>query len=133
MLSLFPELLFLAPIAVALLRVITGIYVCLIGWNLFVARRTTARETFPLIGHPPAWVLAIATTGFALCGIVLVIGAWTQAVALLAALGCLKLAILSRTHPSLSYLSRNTYLLLGLIALSLVFMGSGALAVDLPL
>lgn len=133
MLTLFPQLLFLTPLAVALLRVVLGIFVFLIAWQTATRRMEMAQVRLPLIGRAPAWLIWIAACGFAVVGGLLIIGAWTQIAALLAALGSLKLAILSRIYPPYATLSTSTYLLLFVISIALVVTGAGIFAFDLPL
>lgn len=133
MLAIFPQLLFLTPLAIALLRVVAGIFVFLIAWQTATRRTEMSVVHLPIIGCAPAWLIWVAACGFAVVGGLLIIGAWTQVAALLAALGSLKLAILSRIYPPYATLSTSTYILLFVISLALTVTGAGIFAFDLPL
>lgn len=133
MLSLFPQLLFLTPAAIALLRVVTGAYVLYVAWHISERRSALSHEKYPIIGKAPEWLIVPAAFLYAIVGGLLVVGAWTQIAALGAALGMLKLSILSRSHPSLTVLPVSTYLVLLAVSLALVCTGAGAFAFDLPL
>ena len=133
MLSIFPQLLFLTPLAIALLRVVAGVYIVTIAWATLGRRRTMSQTSLPLVGHAPEWLIVFASVIFGAVGTLLIAGAWTQAAALVAALGSLKLAIISRLYPSFASISTNTCVLLFFICLALIFTGAGAFAFDLPL
>lgn len=133
MLSIFPQLLFLTPLAIALLRITAGVFAIVIAWQCAEKRHLMAQVRLPLIGRAPEWVIWVACMAYAIIGGLLVVGAWTQVAALLATLAALKLAIISRILPQFSALHTTTYILLSIVSLALVFMGAGALALDLPL
>lgn len=133
MLSLLPQLFAFKLFAITLLRIVAGCYVLFIAWQTADRRAEISRARVPLLGHAPQWLVWLAAMIYAIVGGLLVIGAWTQIAAIVAAAGALKLAILSRrTHPW-SPLSGHAYALLFVITLSLVFLGPGILAFDLPL
>lgn len=133
MLSLFPQLLFLTPAAIALLRVVLGIYALVIAWHTSAHRHEMTRPKLPLIGHPPEWLVLVGACIYGVIGGLLVLGAWTQLVALFAALGALKLAIFTKWHPEFTTMPRSTYILLIVLGLALTCTGAGAFAFDLPL
>lgn len=133
MLSLFPQLLFLAPLAVAILRIVVALFFLYMAYDALSRSTIIQKERFPLIGHLPTGLIWIGGSVLAGIAALLLIGAWTQACALLAALGAFKHAFYARTHPAAFPFSPSTYFLLGVIALALIFMGPGAFAFDLPL
>lgn len=135
LLSSFPQLLFLSPLAIALLRIVAALFVLYVSWEIAKRRNALSHEKYPLIGRAPEWMMLPAAMAYAVAGGLLLIGAWTQIAALVAAAGMLKLSLLSRmrAHPALAILPESTYLLLLAVCLALVVTGAGALAFDLPL
>lgn len=133
MLSLLPQLFAFKLFAIALLRLVAGCYVLYIAWQTADHRAEISHTRMPLIGRAPQWLVWIAAMIYAIAGGLLIIGAWTQIAALVAAAGALKLAIFSRQKHAWSPLTGHAYILLFVIALSLVFLGPGVLAFDLPL
>jgi len=113
MLSVFPEILFLSPLAPFLIRLALG------GVFVFAA--------WAHVQHPDiaSRVLSILEFGIA---IPLVVGAWTQPAALL---GSIVIAVWLFQPRRVYHLS--TILLALVMALSLIVTGAGALAFDLPL
>ncbi len=133
MLSIFPQFLFLTPVAIALLRVTLGICILIIARHTFETRHAWTRPKFPLVGHAPEWLVLVAAVVYGLVGFLLIVGAYSQVAALIALIGSVKLLVLSRWYPELRCFPESTTLLLGIIALSLVATGAGAYAFDLPL
>jgi hypothetical protein len=132
-LSVFPGLLFLTPLAIALLRVVLGLFVLAIAWQVSDNRHALTNPKFPLIGHAPEWLILIAGSAYGVVGGLLLVGAYTQIAAFVAVLGSIKLLVLSRWYPELRLFPQSTYALLLTIALALVATGAGAFAFDLPL
>lgn len=114
MLSLFPELLFLAPFAAFVIRVVAGITLGLLAYRHVFVPKNDLR------------VLGIFEGVIA---VLLVAGAYTQAAALV---GAIALAI-TLIIPSYRALPRSTLTLLLVMCLSLVITGAGPFAFDLPL
>jgi uncharacterized membrane protein YphA (DoxX/SURF4 family) len=114
MLSLFPQLLFLAPLASTLIRVALAILLIYEGLRL-VSGSDIGRRMFSVV-H------------FAL-GVALFVGAWTQLAALCAA------ALWAATYFVRSWTSypRSTIALAVVMSVALVVSGAGAFAFDLPL
>ena len=133
MLSLFPQLLFLAPAGTALLRVAAGLAFVYMAYYLWNNASAVAQERLPVIGTCPPWIASIGSSLMAIVGLLLVFGAWTQAAALLGAIVALKGAFLAKRYPSLFALPRSTNVLLFVICLSLMVTGAGSFAFDLPL
>ncbi|HEY4526944.1 MAG TPA: DoxX family membrane protein [Candidatus Paceibacterota bacterium] len=133
MFSLFPQILFLGPAGIGLLRIVGGIYLIYIGYSLWSERGAVAQERFPIIGHIPEWLSMIAAALQTALGILLIVGAWTQLAALLASIVALKCIVYARRYKKIIPLDRAASILLLAIFLALVVMGPGALAFDLPL
>lgn len=114
MLSLFPELLFLSPFAPLVIRAALGAFLLAEGWSQTARHDVYAR----IVGWCEILIAAA-----------LLAGAWTQAVALLAALAL----ALSLALPRLRAFPKSTIALALAMALTLVVTGPGAFAFDLPL
>lgn len=114
MLSLFPELLFLAPVAVAILRLTLAGYIGYAAWRHVAESGAVIR------------ILAIVEAAVAAA---LIAGFRVQAAAILAAL----LVAGMMAAPHLRRYPMSALVLLLLLSLSLVVMGAGAFAFDLPL
>ncbi len=133
MLSLFPQLLFLAPAGVALLRISAGlmfIYWAHVYWR---DNQRMATERFPIIGSAPSSLIIVGALISAVLGVLLLLGIWTQVVALLGMLGALKNIIWSKRYPGVFPFSRDASFLLFVVCASLVVSGAGAFAFDFPL
>ena len=114
MLSLFPEILFLAPIATFLLRVALSLIFAYSAWTRVPSERTS---------------LKVFGAVDALLAVMLIVGFYTQLAALIAALCLIYWLIKSDMSP----FPRSTSALALVIAVSLIVMGSGPFAFDLPL
>ena len=114
MLSVFPEILFLAPLAPFLIRLaVGGVFVFAAGAHM-----------------KDAAILARAVSVIEIViAILLIAGAWIQ----LAALGAVAIAIVHVFVPSLRTASLGVTLLALVMSISLVVTGAGAFAFDLPL
>jgi uncharacterized membrane protein YphA (DoxX/SURF4 family) len=124
---------FLSLFAYFLLRVITGFILLSLSQKHFKARRNAA-YTFPLPLIPfPAWQLTILAALEAVAGILFIVGAYTQYVALGAMAYCLFCIIKYRKIALPHFPPRIFFVLLFGVALSLFITGAGALAVDLPI
>jgi hypothetical protein len=113
MLSLFPELLFLAPLGALIVRLSLAFLLALSAWK-HVGDTGSVR----VLGMAEAAVAAL-----------LVGGAWTQP----ASLGALFVIATWLSFPRMSEYSRSTALLALAISISLILTGPGAFAFDLPL
>ena len=114
MLSLFPEVLFLAPLSATLIRIALSCVFAYTAWHRISDSSTTLR----IFGVIDA-IIAIA----------LLIGMYTQLAALVGAL-CTALWLFT---PSWRPLPVSAVALALVMCLSLIVTGSGPLAFDLPL
>ena len=133
MLSLFPGILFLAPLGTALLRVVAGLYFIYAAYGMMAAKDELRSGRFPLVGHPAEWMVLGGALGTFVIGVLLVVGLWTQVAAILGALGALKFAAYVRWYEPALPLSSATGILLFVICLTLIVSGPGLFAFDLPL
>ena len=132
MLSLFPQILFLEPVGITLLRVTAGaIFLYLAYWH---SQRTSelSRVPFIIIGKG-AWIVYGAILFEGAVGATLLIGYLTQLAALLGALMALKYLIWRGRYPQFFPLDRAASFMLLAICLSLMVTGAGSYAFDLPL
>lgn len=111
MLSLLPEMMFLAPFSAFLIRIALASTLTYAAWNHFSGTSN---------GLATAEILA---------SVAIIAGAWTQIGAIVGALIiCVWLAF-----PQSRNVSRGTAFLALVLCLSLIVTGPGAIAFDLPL
>src|SRR3954470_9088826 len=101
MLSLFPQILFLAPAGTSLLRIAAGISFIYIGYFMWTNSARIANERIPLIGSLSPWLCALSALIFAVIGTALVVGLWVQLVALVGAIGALKGVIFGKRYANI--------------------------------
>lgn len=129
----FPQLFFLSPLYVPLLlRLSTaGIFIYL-AYAVYKHRKGAQQTSFPVVGVQP-WVASFSVVVYIIIGLMLVFGYYTQIAALAGALAALKELVWGKRMQALIPLSRTSAFLLLVICLSLVCMGAGAFAMDVPL
>lgn len=132
MLSLFPQILFLSPLAPALLRLSAGAVFLLAAWTHYDRREDLGKEKFIVIGRG-MWIPIVAACIELVTGGGLILGAYTQVFAIIGTLLALKYFVWKRRYPHFFPLSRSASALLFVICLSLLVTGPGAFALDLPL
>ena len=132
MFSLFPDLFFLSPLAVALLRIAAGVVFLTIAWDHFSRREQLGEMYFIVVGKGQ-WIPLVAAIVELVTGLGLVLGIYTQVAAILGAIGALKSLIWKHRYSTFIPLSHTSSALLLAICLSLIFTGAGAFAFDLPL
>lgn len=132
MLSLFPQILFLSPLAPTLLRFAAGVVFLLAAWTHYDKREELGRESFIVVGTG-LWIPIVTSLVELGIAVGFVFGAYTQAVAIAGALAAMKYFFWKRRYPNFFPLSRSASALLFAICLSLVVTGPGAFALDLPL
>lgn len=133
MLSLFPGLLYLAPLATALLRIAAGFALLYTSYEFVRTREVIAHTKVMIVGHIPEWLTLLGALIIFVSGALLVIGLYTQAVAIVGMILALKHMVFARRYPQIMPLSSGAGALLFIICLSLLFSGAGAFAFDLPL
>lgn len=134
MLNTFPSLLIYSPVAPFILRVVLGLILIDLGILKFRAERADWIRSFEALSLKPARVLLpIYALMQIVGGALLIIGLYTQ-------LAALAFAIFLGIELYIEYKEKNIlkrdlvfFLLTFSIALSLLFTGAGAYAVDIPL
>ncbi len=132
MLSLFPQILFLAPLGLTLLRVAAGLVFLSFAYFHTTRSGELARVRFLVVGSG-AWIVWFAIIFETAIGIALAIGLYTQLAALVGAIAALKCLVWQKRYPQFFLLSYTASALLLVICLCLLVSGAGAYAFDLPL
>lgn len=133
MLSLFPGLLFLAPLATTLVRAAAGLLFAIVAFRMVLTRDAISQARVIIIGHIPHWMVWVSAIVTFIVGILLIVGLWTQGAAIVGMLIAIKHGLGVRKYRNILPLSGSAYFLLFVICLSLLFSGAGAFAFDLPL
>ncbi len=132
MLSLFPEILFLAPMGVALLRITAGLTFLSLGYWRTRKLHELSHVRFPFVGSG-TWLVVVLICIEGATGAALLVGHFAQLAAIFGALLALKYLVWCKRFPQFFPLERSTHALLFIICLSLIVSGAGAFAFDLPL
>lgn len=114
MLSLFPDILFLAPFSALIIRIALAVTFAIAAWRH--------------VSQPETWLRVISIAEVAAAA-ALFVGSMTQAVAL----GGAAIAILWLSFKPARAMPVSTIILVLVMCLSLLVTGAGALAFDLPL
>lgn len=133
MLSLFPDLLSYQFPAITLIRVAAAIAILYMSYRYAFERRDIQRASFWPVGHIPTWLTLFGSLVVFATGVLLLIGLYTQAAAIVGMILALKDLVFARRYPNIMPLSAGAAALLFVICLSLLFLGAGAYAFDLPL
>lgn len=132
MLNPFPELLTYSFFAPTILRVAAALVFLYMAYRAYARREEAAKLDFPMIGRG-AWIAWFAIAVYAVIGLALAVGYYTQIAAILGGIGAIKGIVFTRRFGAVFPLSRAAFSLLLVILLSLLLSGAGALAYDLPL
>ena len=133
MLNPFPSLLMFGILAPFIIRVSLGATLLYIAVEHFRSKREIAGVLSPLMGRSSKWAWVLLCSVEVVAGALLVVGAWTQIGAIVVLLLALKTFFIKPSLRHLSPLSRSTYVLMCMMALSLLLSGAGGFAFDLPL
>jgi uncharacterized membrane protein YphA (DoxX/SURF4 family) len=133
MLSLFPGLLAYQFFAITLIRVAAGITLLYISYRFAMMRGEIERTKVSFVGHIPQWLSILGALIIFAAAVLLIIGLYTQAAAIVGMLVGLKHMIYARRYPHIMPISAAAGALLFMMSLSLLFFGAGAFAFDLPL
>ena len=132
MLNTFPHLLVLGFFAPMLLRVAVACLFFCAAYAAHKNRAAVARLRFPVIGTA-SWAGNFTALVYAVIGLMLFFGGYTQIAAIAGAVAAFKAIVLGKNFDALFPYSRSTYVFVLIICLSLIISGAGALALDLPL
>lgn len=134
-LSLFPHLLDYQMLGIFMIRATLGLIFIYFAYEKIVHERHVRTEFFEKLKLRPAkaffWVVTLAEL---VAGIGLTIGLYTQAAAITTGVLMTLAALIKNHRPTV--LPKNTvgfYIILAIASFSLLFLGAGAFAVDLPL
>lgn len=134
MLSIFPTLLAYNMIGTTLLRVSLGAIFLVLGYRAMKKDRSHFLSFFNKLGLRGGVYLAMFFALIeTLVGIFLLAGLYTQIAALVALIISLKLLLLNLFGGKLTSEAPSFYFLTAIISASLLFLGAGLLAFDLPL
>lgn len=133
MLALFPSLLSYQFFAIAIIRIAAALTLLYVAYRFSGEREEIARTKLPLVGHMPNWLSLLGSLVICAAGVLLIVGLYTQAAAIIGIIVGLKHAFFARKYPHLMPISAAAGILLFVMCLALLFLGAGALAFDLPL
>ena len=134
MLNPFPELLALSFFGPLILRLVLGLIFIDLGFLKFRSEKAGWTSSFETLGLRPAdFFLSFYALLQIVGGILLIVGLWTQVAALI-------FVIFTGTELYVEWKAREIlkrdmvfYLLVFIIAVSLLLTGAGAYAIDIPL
>lgn len=133
-LNIFPELLTYGLMAPFILRVFLGGILIYFAYLKFFSERDDKAAFFESVGMKPGSVFTSVIGAAELTGgVMLVIGFYTQVAAIVAAGLMLAAVYIKWRHPQALRNDIEFYVLLFVVALSLLFTGAGFFAFDLPL
>jgi len=134
MLSVFPTLLAFGIFAPLLLRVAVGVFLFLLGSKTVGTHRVRGQEevgrSFGSLGRFSVFIGGAVEVAI---GLAFIAGFLTQVAALLGFIIALKLLFFRKKWPAIAPHERATYIFVALISLSLLVLGPGIFAVDMPL
>lgn len=133
MLNVFPTLLSFALLAPVILRITLGIIFIYISYFIIYKNGGDflayyKKNKYPVPGAM-TWFLSILTS---LTALFLILGFLTQVVAIISIYILISLYLSDKDVKAFEF-SNSFYILAGVVALSLLFLGAGAFAIDLPL
>lgn len=133
-LNTFPDLLTFSQMSPLILRVVLGLIIINLGFLKLGKEKIAWRELFETINLLPARILVKVLAVIEIIGgLILIIGAYTQLTSIIFAILFFCEAILEYRESNLEKRNLTFYILMFTISLSLVFLGAGAFALDLPL
>ena len=130
----FPSLLTYSQFSPFILRVVLGFIIINLGYLKLDKEKIAWQELFETININPArfFVKVLAFVEI-LGGLMLVFGVYTQVAAIVFVILFFCEAVLEYRNENLEIRNLTFYILMFSISLSLIFLGAGALAFDLPL
>jgi len=133
MLNPFPDLFTYGLLGATLIRITIGAFFFYSAVQHYRGRKETAQLLSPLMGALSKRTGIVLTAIEMIVGLLLVMGAWTQIVAIVAIVLCIKSLLLKSKLTSLAPFSHSTYILLLVMSLSLLVLGGGAFGFDIPM
>ena len=134
LLNTFPDLLTLSQLSPLILRVVLGFIAINLGFLKLGKEQIAWLELFETINiHPTKFFLKLFAFIEIVGGLMLIVGAYTQITAIVFAILFFCEAVLDYRESELEERDLTFYILVFAISLSLIFLGAGAFAIDLPL
>ena len=132
--NLFPQLLSYSELGIFMLRVALALIFLEFGYTKFTTQKKLKVDFFETIGLKPGerYVKIFAGLEIAI-GLGLLVGIYTQAMALLAALILLGTTIIKKRKPALLPSELRYYIIIFLISFTILLTGAGSYSIDLPL
>ncbi len=116
-----------------LLRIVVALYFIYMAQYMLRYHEKFENTLFASIGKPKKWMVYFSAIATLLVAFLLFVGLKTQWAAIAACIIALKHAVFLRKYESIRPLSVGTYILMVVIAATLLVSGAGAYAFDLPL
>ena len=133
-LNTFPNLLTFSILSPFILRVVIGIIIINLGILKLGKEQIAWQELFETINvHPAKFFVKFIAYVELIGGLMLLIGAYTQLTAMVFAILFFCEAVLEYREPVLERRNLTFYVLMFAISISLIFLGAGAFAFDLPI
>jgi len=133
-LNTFPDLLTFSTLSPFILRVVIGLIIINLGTLKLGKEQVSWQELFEVINiHPAKFFVKTLAYIEMIGGLMLLAGAYTQLTSIIFATLFFCEAVLEYREASLERRNLTFYILMFTISLSLVFLGAGAFAFDLPL
>ena len=124
MLSLFPDLLDWSWNVPFIFRVYLGVYALLLAYRLYKKGASSSKDSQNW--YIVSFLSLVVGAGY-------LIGLFVQALGAVGFVGALVSSYMKRSHNEFFADSFSFYALLSLVSLSLIFLGAGPHAIDLPL
>ncbi len=134
-LSVFPQLLDYGFFAPLILRLASGLCFLAVAYNTTFTYKNTTKDIlkhFPWLKGENFWI-GLSGLLSSIIAIFLILGLYTQIMAILAILAGIKLMVLKTAYKADYGFDSSACILLIAIGLALLVAGPGALAIDLPL
>lgn len=133
-LNTFPDLLTFSMLSPFILRVVLGLIAINLGLLKLGKEKVAWQELFETINiHPVNFFVKFLAVVEIIGGLLLVVGAYIQITAIVFAILFFIEAVLDYRESELEERDLTFYILVFAISLSLIFLGAGAFALDLPL
>jgi len=133
-LNTFPDLLTYSILSPFILRVVLGLIVINLGYLKLDKELSAWQELFETINiHPAKFLVKFLAFIEIIGGFMLMAGSFTQLVSIIFAVLFFCEAVLDYRESELEERDLTFYILMFTISFSLIFLGAGAFAFDLPL
>lgn len=134
MLSVFPDLFSYSLLVPFIFRLILGFLFIRFGYEIFTTKRNLKVEILSTLKlKASTFWLFLSVAIEMISGILLIIGLYTQIVVLVVSIFLIIAKAIQYRNRQIIIANQNTLTLLLIIALSLLFLGAGFWAIDLPL